>query len=193
MKCQHCGQREATVHLVEMDASRRRDLWLCSECAEAEQWRRMDSVSDRDQDEDVPGEQGGEIPGAFDAMLAFLGQAGRPEPRDGETACGHCGTTWVDFQSSGRLGCARCYQAFRRPLLPLLAAFHRHATYMGRAPRARAGGDTGVIEISRLRVALEKAIATEDFEEAARLRDQLHALEERGRTGPDTGENHDRA
>ncbi len=182
MKCQHCRNNEATVHLVEMSEGRRRDLWLCGECADAEQWRRLDAVTDPHASNDTP-----QIPDSlpadnatFDSMLKFLGQ---PTSKSGKTShlanCSHCGHTWGDFQETGQLGCARCYSAFRKMLLPMLAAFHRHATHLGKTPLGRAGGDSRLIEISRLRVALEEAIASENFEEAARLRDQLHALQQR--------------
>ncbi len=183
MKCHHCRKNEATVHLVDTAEGRPREVWLCAECAETEQWRRLDSLTG------VPGEEDGEaagLPGppfeawGFDSMIRFLG---RCDPEAGSTeqgtVCPHCGHRWQDFQATGQLGCARCYTAFRRLLLPLLAGFHRHATHLGRAPGTRSGGGTHLVEISRLRVGLEKAIAAEEFEEAARLRDQLHALESR--------------
>jgi len=120
-------------------------------------------------------------------MLRFLGssaaEAAGPDPA---VSCSHCGTSWADFQDTGKLGCARCYNAFRLRLQPLLAAFHRHATHMGRAPGSRSGGSMRLVEVSRLRVALEKAIAGEKFEEAARLRDQLRILQVR----PDQEDDH---
>ncbi|PJA76949.1 hypothetical protein CO151_01105 [bacterium CG_4_9_14_3_um_filter_65_15] len=187
MKCQHCSNREATVHLVEMDGKANRDLWLCSECADAEQWRRLDAIASGSfAKDDVP--PADEVPGdAFDSMLRFLGssaaEAAGPDPA---VSCSHCGTSWADFQDTGKLGCARCYNAFRLRLQPLLAAFHRHATHMGRAPGSRSGGSMRLVEVSRLRVALEKAIAGEKFEEAARLRDQLRILQVR----PDQEDDH---
>ncbi len=117
-------------------------------------------------------------------MLKFLGQpAPESEKLFLKTACPHCGQTWKEVQESGQVGCARCYTAFRKLLLPMLAAFHRHATHLGRSPQARSGGGNHLVETSRLRVAMEKAIACEDFEEAAKLRDQLHALDQRMKKG----------
>ncbi len=185
MKCQQCGIKEATVHLVERNAGKQRDLWLCSECAEAEQWRRLDAVnrepgSGEDQP-DLPGlPEQDELAEVFDSMLGFLGQAaGQPLPAEPVKPCPQCGATWHDFHESGRLGCARCYASFRSRLVPLLTAFHRHATHIGRAPGDRNGGGNRLVELSRLRVAMEKAIAAEEFEEAARLRDQLRILAQR--------------
>ncbi len=182
MKCQHCGNNEATVHLVEMADGKRRDLWLCTECAEAEQWRRLDYAGrDPGAADAEPGSSAhGGFDETFDSMLDFLGRLSLEAEEGGnEKPCPHCGATWRDFQESGQLGCARCYTVFRSRLLPLLESFHRHAAHMGRSPHSRSGGGSNLVEISRLRVVLEKAIAAEEFEEAARLRDQLHLMERR--------------
>ncbi|MDD5718691.1 MAG: UvrB/UvrC motif-containing protein, partial [Candidatus Krumholzibacteria bacterium] len=55
----------------------------------------------------------------------------------------------------------------------LLNRYHRTAVHLGKAPRARGPRAALRLELARLRSALEAAIASEDFEDAARLRDLI--------------------
>ena len=116
-----------------------------------------------------------------ETLASFLGRTD-PEARtaaDDAAPCPHCGHTWVRFQQSSRLGCARCYTAFRARLVPLLAGFHRHALPPGQDTRLWLGAATTSSSSStRLRIAMEKAIVGEDFETAARLRDTMRGLED---------------
>jgi len=176
MTCQRCGQRDATVHLVELVDGKRKSQWLCAVCA-----GRASENGD-----ETPGFRFGENPGEGageedDFTLAnFLGQVF--EPQDGIDqadlpACQVCGYSFDQFRKTNRLGCPRCYEAFRAPLLAILGHLHRHVSHLGKTPRPAADGDDRPGVLSRARIALEKAIGAEDFEKAARLRDEIQRLE----------------
>lgn len=154
MKCHRCGQREASVHWLEITGEARHSVWLCADCAAA---------GERD-----PG-------GVAEPLVSFLGRglggAGEAE------ACPGCGTTLEDLRRDNRLGCPRCYTAFRSVLLPLLARYHRHVAHVGKVPGGARPG-TRPAEITRLRLALTKAVAAEEFERGASLRDRLRELED---------------
>ncbi len=158
MKCHRCGLREASVHWLEMNAGERRSLWLCADCAASRE----------------------QAPAASEPQVSFLGQG----LGSAAAACPGCGTTLEDLRRDNRLGCARCYVTFRSTLLPLLARFHRHISHVGKVP----GGvqpTTRLAEITRLRLGLTKAVAAEEFERAATLRDRLRELEDQA--GPADG------
>ena len=77
------------------------------------------------------------------------------------------------------MGCARCYGAFEPQLRDLLQRVHGATRHMGRqygppAPEQLQRAST-VIE---LREQLRRAIELEQFEQAARLRDQLKEVAE---------------
>jgi len=121
-------------------------------------------------------------PPKFSAELLedLLGQKGpRARSRPSE-ACSGCGMTPADFRSKGRLGCPRCYEAFRGELVPLLLRIHEAAAHRGRlpvpAPAAVATEDDGRT-LTDVRRRLEDAVRGERYEEAARLRDELRRLE----------------
>ena len=178
MICQVCGRNPAVVHLEEIREGRRRHVWLCVECAGRRSAGRneADGSDGLDEGERLFG-AGGRRSGE-DALTSFLGQMFEPGvlPDDEAKACPACGFTLGQLGKTSRLGCPACYETFRATLLPLLTRLHRNSSHMGKAPRRNSAGLTPEGEIARRRIALEKAIAAENFEEAARLRDLIGRL-----------------
>jgi len=99
-----------------------------------------------------------------------------PRPTD---SCPGCGMTPQDFRSKGRLGCPRCYDAFRTDLMPLLQRIHEANNHRGRLPGRvpQAPPPTDDKDLAALRKKLEDAVRGERYEEAAQLRDDLRRLE----------------
>lgn len=99
------------------------------------------------------------------------------DPRSLPTAprrCPGCNTSLVEIRKSGRVGCPACYTAFREHLEPLLQRVHgatRHVTARDDAEARE--------KLHHLQVALRRAVDEEDFEAAARLRDQIETARAR--------------
>jgi protein arginine kinase activator len=115
---------------------------------------------------------------ALEDLLSGLG-APKPSERQRAAACPGCGMTPQDFRSKGRLGCPRCYEAFRGDLVPLLLRIHESQRHRGRLPGrvAEAPPPDDGRSLTRLRKQLDDAVRSEHYEEAARLRDDLRRLE----------------
>ena len=103
-------------------------------------------------------------------------------PKGAEATCDGCGITWAEFRQGGLFGCANDYTAFEKDLTPLLQRAHEGATHhIGKVPTRRGG--TGVpaakrqVDVSRLRKELQRAVEAEDYERAAKLRDQIREAE----------------
>jgi protein arginine kinase activator len=92
--------------------------------------------------------------------------------------CPQCGIKFMEFRNSGRLGCPHDYQEFRDELLPLLESIHGETRHCGKTPRRQPQNKQMQSELIQLRTRLKQAITTEDYEEAARLRDRIRQLEE---------------
>ena len=155
MTCQRC-QDQATVHLTETVDGRRREVHLCADCA------REAGV--------VPAGPPAAPPG-FDAVVQGLIVAHVGE-LVGELAgltCPDCGLKFMEYRAGGRLGCPNDYLVFARGLLPLVQRAHGATRHVGKAARSR----PAAADRLRLRARLRNAIAREDYEEAARLRDLL--------------------
>lgn len=172
MKCDLCQKNDAMMHLSETIEGESRELHLCEGCA-------------REKGAFSGSEFGlsGLLAGLADFGAAKPGVAGVRENLE----CGQCGMTYEDFRKAGRLGCGACYETFRRYLAPLLKRIHAATHHVGKVPapksaraKSKSAGDT-VSEakegLRKLRERLKQAIASEQFEQAAHLRDQIHTLE----------------
>lgn len=106
------------------------------------------------------------------AVVRRKEQAGDPG------ACPLCGMTWNDFKAAGLMGCAHDYQMFEGRLAALLKrAQEGAAEHVGKVPRKKKTKETDrQVASLRLRRELQKAIDAENYEQAARVRDQLRTL-----------------
>jgi len=120
------------------------------------------------------------------SFLAAMGKTPGPRAAGAGSACPGCGATLEDFREAGRLGCSECYATFGVELRDLLRRLHGSTTHVGEryhAPGTSAAdssaGELAVIEdpTVALRDRLRAAVAAEDFELAAELRDRLRSLE----------------
>lgn len=163
MLCQECKKRPATVHLTKIVNGRKTELHLCQECAaeKGEFESLLQPVF------------------SFPNMLAGLMGGQEVGVPGGHERCPQCGQTYAGFAQRGRLGCANCYEAFAGRLNPLLRRIHGSNQHTGKVPR-RTGGLVRVRkEVNTLRAELQKAVDGEDFERAAKLRDQIRGLEKK--------------
>jgi len=162
MLCDICGKNPATVHLTEIIDDQMNELHLCEECAREKSaaMEQQFGLSD---------------------LLAGMAEVGKPSAKELETPtvkCPTCGLSYADFKKIGRLGCGECYTVFRKYLAPLLKRIHGSTQHSGKSPlNIAVNGTKKKVDIQELRLRLQKAIEGEEFEEAARLRDQIKELE----------------
>ena len=97
--------------------------------------------------------------------------------------CPACAFTYNDFKKVGRLGCGECYDAFKKQLTPLLKRIHSADRHVGKVPLTAGKTVKDTRNLQDLRIKMEKAIQFEEFEEAARLRDQIKELEKKDEGG----------
>lgn len=91
-------------------------------------------------------------------------------------ACPNCGFTKEDFKERGRLGCSECYETFETGLLKVLGKVQKGAIHKGK-------GSSGYVprnpeqEIAELKEQLQTLVSTEEYEEAAKVRDRIKEME----------------
>jgi protein arginine kinase activator len=115
-----------------------------------------------------------------------LEKVGGQEVRETELACGNCGTSLEAIRLGNPLGCSVCYEVFDDIILPELAAAHKIPQRLASTRKlssAHVGRSLGEVhEISpslrllALNEALNEMLKSEDYEQAAWLRDQIKAL-----------------
>jgi len=163
MFCDICSKNEATVHLTEIVNGKVTKLHLCETCAR---------------------EKGAEMESHFGLadLLAGLADFGvQLETKDtASLKCPTCGLKFNDFKRMGRLGCGDCYETFKKNLMPLLKRIHGSDQHVGRAPNKVQEVMGDQIKLEDLKVRLQKAVQSEEFEEAAKLRDEIKKFEKEG-------------
>ncbi|MFM9147504.1 MAG: UvrB/UvrC motif-containing protein [Verrucomicrobiota bacterium] len=98
----------------------------------------------------------------------------------GRGRCPACGFRWSDFERVRRLGCPSCYEAHSRETVVTIARAQPGLVHTGRRPAADETADPrGKIASAKQR--LREALAEEDYETAAVLRDLIAELENGGK------------
>jgi len=160
MKCEHCGE-DAVVHFTQITGGEMKVMHLCQPCA---------------------AEKGLETtPPAPSFQLAnLLAQMGPTQESDlsaAEGSCAFCGLELADFREAGRFGCPECYTSFETGVRGLLRRIHGSTQHVG---KVYLNSDPTAVDRRQRLVALQKkldrAVATEDFERAAELRDEIQTL-----------------
>jgi protein arginine kinase activator len=91
--------------------------------------------------------------------------------------CSRCGMTFNKFKTGGRLGCDVCYISFAKEVEALLKNVQGSTRHEGKYPRRMGAGILNKRQVSELRAQLKKSVEDENYEEAARLRDEIRTLE----------------
>lgn len=157
MKCNVCKKKEATIHLTKILEGEVHNLNLCEDCAK---------------------KQGlvGEGSDVAEFLFSLEVPKSTKEPEVVELKCSACGFTQSQLKKSGRLGCPECYTAFGEVLEGILKSMHKGTRHVGKVPRAQQSGKTFAEKIKKLQEELDKAVAVEDFERAAVLRDEIKRI-----------------
>ena len=121
----------------------------------------------------------GDIQSFLSSVLSVLGNEKKTEEQP-TVVCSSCGLSYQEFEHTGRLGCAQCYRDFADQLKPSLQKIHGRTQHAGRRPKAYVPDPQDELNqrVNELRKLMDEAVAAENFEEAARLRDELRSLTE---------------
>ena len=194
MKCDRCQLAPASVRISQTVNGVSSELHLCRECAvELE-------------NEYAKNAWGKLFPDTFfGSWLGHTGgipSFGEEVSAQEDISCPTCGCSFKDFRRTGLFGCADCYQAFRGQLDEIFRRVQAGSEHMGRIPGSlQAKGDAAPSvneaaapdptaaetaptvtvpepgSVADLRRQQQEAVEREDYELAARLRDQIREVE----------------
>lgn len=97
--------------------------------------------------------------------------------------CTLCALSFSDILKMGKVGCPECYNTFKEELGDTIRSIHGAAKHVGLTPSGASLDETSKNEISEeevLRKQLNEAIKSENYEEAAILRDKIKGLKGEG-------------
>lgn len=157
MLCDDCGKNQATVRLVAVIDGNKTERHLCPACMQKHKLQMR-------------------AEGVQSMLSAIWSGVNRTIVKHPGLACPCCGLAYDEFVKTSRLGCAQCYEAFRAQLRPMLVRLHGRGQHAGRVPERADDSHKAGSRMEQLRREMDVAIACEDFEQAAVLRDELRAL-----------------
>jgi len=159
MICEVCQTENATVHLTQIISGKMQKIDLCEKCAK---------------------EKGVADPAGFSLADMLLGLGAADEIKANgteELVCPQCGFTQPDFKKTGRLGCPQCYVTFEEGLGVILKDMHKGTAHKGKIPSRAAKALIYQSKLKTLHSELQSAVQSENYEQAAALRDQISQLE----------------
>lgn len=160
MKCDICGENDAVIFVQQVLGSKSVDLNLCTECARK---RGIQATGGK-----IEFSVSGLLNGLFDQKASKSAEAG---------PCPQCGTTLEELQKSGRLGCFRCANHYQREILILMRKYSAQNIHRGKYPKRLLSDSSIMADRELLKDMLKRAIADEDYESAADMRDRLKTLD----------------
>jgi protein arginine kinase activator len=161
MKCEICGLRDAVIHIRQIQKSSVYELHICEECAE---------------EKGLVKEEESEI-SISNLLSGLIDSKDAPGAEETVEACPRCGMKLSEFRKRGKLGCAECFQAFKRDVRSILSQMAGRTHHTGKLPSTETPAASPGEDRQALAGELRDAIEREDYETAARLRDRIRELE----------------
>lgn len=155
MLCQNCNKNEANMHMKRIINGNAAEVHLCADCARSLGYG-----------ESFPVFGLGDLLGGF-FRKGELGSVG-------SVKCPACGKSFEEIAADGKMGCAECYNTFYDKLMPSLRRIHGKSTHVGKIPAENADAADG--RVNELKIWLAAAVEEQNFELAARLRDEINSI-----------------
>lgn len=187
MKCEKCGKNEAAIYYKENINGQTHEAHLCADCAQEmhlggalhETFAGFSGMQGLF-GEPFPSLLGGSFGTLWNSMAGAPAGARR---LGAEQTCPTCGMTESTLRRTGRAGCPDCYHTFEELLNPYIRKVHGADSHLGARPQAEAekpqaeAAKPAEDRTQALREKQRLAIRQENYEEAARLRDEIKRLE----------------
>lgn len=150
MLCQHCKKNLATVNFVDIINGDKFESHLCDMCY-AMLGAELNSKANND-------------------LWADLFSVPKPAK-----VCPVCGTKYSDYERTGLLGCASCYDMFKEELLPSIQRIQGKTNHVGKVTKNN--DEFGLHrKLKNLQEQLEQALKERRYSEANRINRQIYEI-----------------
>ena len=149
MLCQYCKKNPVTVSYTENINGKKSEFRLCSEC-----YLKICGESDE----------------KLKDVFSFFDM-----PKRRVKSCAVCGTTYADYERTGLLGCASCYDMFKDELIHSVLKIQGKTEHVGK----RGGKQDDLllnVKLKNLQGRLEQALRDKRFGEADALNRQIAGI-----------------
>ena len=174
MLCQVCNKNTATIHYKSAINGNTTEKYLCPECAEKagigkKTFKSTDSFFNV-ADDDI-----------FGSLFAGMMNDSVKKSASTPSVCPMCGMRFSEFLHGGKIGCSKCYETFSASLYPTIKRIHSSAEHMGKIPQGLDKEMSDKKKIELLKSKLNEAIEKQEYEMAAKYRDEIRAIENEGK------------
>ena len=189
MKCERCG-KDASVSVKAIVNGYEHDFYLCNDC--------LKKYTDMSEENGIPNEEGFHKINLNNKKLESLIQKFVPSLDDmidgyyeykynqnnhpysymeglNQKACPNCGNLESNIRN-GIFGCKECYKLSDNLSRKVLKTYNNFDKYTGKFPKKDREFKQVALEIKNLQEKLDLSIATEDYEQAADLKEQIDDL-----------------
>jgi len=189
MKCERCG-KDASVSVKAIVNGYEHDFYLCNDC--------LKKYTDMSEENGIPNEEGFHKINLNNKKLESLIQKFIPSLDDmidgyyeykynqnnhpysymeglNQKACPNCGNLESNIRN-GIFGCKECYKLSDNLSRKVLKTYNNYDKYTGKFPKKDREFKQVALEIKNLQEKLDLSIATEDYEQAANLKEQIDDL-----------------
>ena len=189
MKCERCG-KDASVSVKAILNGYEHDFYLCNDC--------LKKYTDMSEENGIPNEEGFHKINLNNKKLESLIQKFIPSLDDmidgyyeykynqnnhpysymeglNQKACPNCGNLESNIRN-GIFGCKECYKLSDNLSRKVLKTYNNYDKYTGKFPKKDREFKQVALEIKNLQEKLDLSIATEDYEQAADLKEQIDDL-----------------
>lgn len=180
MLCEKCKTREANIRYTEVIGGVKTEHNLCSHCAKEMDFGHYTAMFDTDY--------------PIGKLLSDLfgldtEQGDSDELAMNQVVCPTCHTAYSDFVKDSRFGCPDCYRVFDLLMSENIKKIQGNDTHTGKHPRyfheenedqdVSKAKDGLQSSLELLNSKLKEAIREEEYEMAAKYRDEIKELKER--------------
>lgn len=167
MKCESCNVREATIHITKGSGLDKSEKLLCEQCANAS----------FESDFSYPDDSFN----IHQLLKSLSQQQSMHQMERRRKQCETCGSTIDTIVKNGKFGCPDCYTAFDGQVPEIITRVQANQTeHTGKVPKKSRSEIKMKKQIENLKTKLSGLIDSQEFEEAAVVRDEIKELEKAG-------------
>ena len=188
MLCEKCNEREANIEYTEIINGVKTTHHYCMQCV-AEMQMDFGNMTSQLFEGDFS------LSKLLSSILSMKVGGDKAAGEYPKIVCPTCRTSYEEFINKSRFGCPDCYNVFDLLIGENMRQLHGSEMHKGKRPKYTAEGvirtdvpepetpaevpvqDGTEEKLLELRALLKKAIASEEYEEAARCRDEIKKLE----------------
>lgn len=185
MRCQICQKNDVAIKMTRLVNGEMVDYHVCHECADKVS-PHMNKVRKKSSPSKMTVEH------LLKELISQSDPTGGPAARVEDLAeiptCPECGTDYARFRQTFMMGCPACYDAFGERLIADLQKIQGATRHV--EGKRRSSGNVADLQarLLALRRELDESVLDEDFERAARLRDQIRQIQQAASPKSDNGD-----